>query len=257
MKAIEIAERRNRIVEIVREKKIFHMAEAMQLFDMSNETIRKDFVYLEEIGVVKKIHGGIQLLESDSTENIHMREMEHFAEKNSIVKKAMEFIPDRPCTIGLDTGSTIKLLAAMLAGQTGKTIITNSLQALLQLINSNNEVYCTGGKWCALDMCFQGNIATNAFTDLGMDICFLGSSGVFNHHGICSANFQDLEVKRQLISRSAKRVVLLDSSKFLLSSFVEVAKWEELTCVITDDRIPNEIRKRLSKRVELITVPSQ
>ncbi|MFZ7130860.1 MAG: DeoR/GlpR family DNA-binding transcription regulator [Eubacteriales bacterium] len=254
MNAIEIANRRNKIVELIKKEKILHTSEAVEIFQVSNETIRKDFNYLESKGILKKIHGGATLSESDMIDPFVVRQTEHYEAKLAIAKKALEFIPKEPCILGLDVGSTVTIFAAQLSHLSGKTIITNSLTALQELIDSNNEVYCTGGKFSSHDMSFQGNIANNTLKDLAMDVSFMGSSGVYNRNGICSTSFQDINVKRELLNRSTKTILLMDSSKFTKSSFVEIANWEEIDTVITDDNIPIEIKHGLMDKVEVILV---
>ena len=70
---------------------------------------------------------------------------------------------------------------------------------------------------------------------------------------ICSANYQELDVKRQYIHQSAKKVVLMDSSKFAVSSFLEIAQWNEIDILITDIHIAAEMKERLSHDLQVIT----
>ena len=51
MKASEISERRNQIVELLKEKKFLKITEAVKLLDVSHETVRQDFNYLEKRGL--------------------------------------------------------------------------------------------------------------------------------------------------------------------------------------------------------------
>ena len=53
MKASEISERRNQIVELLKEKKFLKITEAVKLLDVSHETVRQDFNYLEKRGLLK------------------------------------------------------------------------------------------------------------------------------------------------------------------------------------------------------------
>lgn len=253
MKASEISVRRNQIVELLQEKGTLRVADAVRLLDVSHETIRQDFNHLEQQGLLKKIHGGAKLADIGSTADIQFREMRHYPEKLAIVREALRLIPDNYCTIGLDSGSTVALLASKLAELSPKTVFTNSWSSMSALMDSRHEVYFSGGRLLRSDKSFHGNIALNAFRSIAMDLCFMGSSGVWNHNGICSANYQELDVKRQYIHQSAKKVVLMDSSKFAVSSFLEIAQWNEIDILITDIHIAAEMKERLSHDLQVIT----
>ncbi len=252
MKASEISARRKRIMEILQEQKTLRAIDAVRILDVSHETVRQDFNYLAEQGLLKKVHGSVQLTESVPIDDIVSRKPVHHAEKLAIVREALKLIPAGSCTIGLDSGSTVALLASYIADLPPKTIFTNSWYSMAALLESKHDCYFSGGHLEQNDMSFHGNIALNSFQGIGIDLCFMGSSGVWNHEGICTGNYLELDVKRQYIWKSAKKIVLMDSSKFATSSFVEVAKWNTLDILITDSRIAEEAKERLSRDLKVI-----
>ena len=83
---------------------------------------------------------------------------------------------------------------------------------------------------------------------------FIGTGGVRGRDGISTARFADVELKREFIRRSQRKVVLTDSSKFYSASLVEVAGWNEVDTLITDTGIPAEDAARLGEKLELILV---
>ena len=89
MKASEISERRNQIVELLKEKKFLKITEAVKLLDVSHETVRQDFNYLEKRGLLKKVYGGAQLAENGPTADLQFRETSHYAEKLAIAREAL------------------------------------------------------------------------------------------------------------------------------------------------------------------------
>ena len=132
-----------------------------------------------------------------------------------------------------------------------------SWASMTALLDSGHDLYFSGGRLLRSDMSFHGNITRNAFENIAMDLCFMGSSGVWNHSGICSASYPELDAKRQFIERSNTKVVLMDSSKFATSSFVEVAKWNEIDILITDSHIAAEMKARLERELKVITPDSR
>lgn len=251
MKAQSIVERRNKIVELVNKYGLLRVSNAVEIFQVSDETIRKDIAYLDKQGILKKVHGGAVALKSDTIAPINIRQTENHHIKFAICQKALEYIPEDQCIIGLDMGSTLSLLSTLIKELDNKIIITNSFPALQELILSKNKVISTGGEYSPHDMYFRGEFAKNNLQHLAMDICFMGTSGVLNRDGICSTNFYDVDVKREFLKRSRKSIVLLDSSKFNKSSLVKVAEWDEIDLVITDSNIREEDEIKLSQKTQL------
>lgn len=254
MTSANIIERRNQLVELTREKGRISTEEASKLFGVSNETIRQDLLFLESKHILKKVHGGAMLYDNAVIEPLAKRQSENYKAKLAIAKKAMEYVPETGGIIGMDMGSTIAILAELLASTTGNLIITNSQPVLQKMLESKNRLYCLGGEYNAHDMAYQGEQTINALKKLSLDVCFMGTSGVFNRNGICSADFHDISVKQEFIHRSLITVVLADSTKFTKSSLVEVVSWNEIDIVITDTGINSDLAAKLREYVELVIV---
>ena len=254
MKQSDIVQRRTRISEYVQLHGKLFTAHACQMFHVSDETIRKDFLYLEKMQILEKIYGGARLRKSDETKPYTARQDEHYLAKAAIAQRAAQMVPSGGCTIGLDMGTTFSILAGYLAQRSGNLIVTNSNAAIQQLAGSQNRLYVLGGEYDAASRSFQGENACRALRELSRDIAFIGTGGVRGRDGISTARFADVELKREFIRRSQKRVVLTDSSKFYTASLVEVAAWSELDALVTDSRIPPEDAERLRGQVELILI---
>lgn len=251
MTAENILERRNRLVEQVRKNGRVSTQEASVQFGVSLETIRQDFLYLEQRHILKKVHGGAVAWERATVEPLRKRRTENEAAKACIARRALSYVSAGD-TVGLDMGSTVAALADLLAAGQGNLIVTNSLLALEKLTDSANRVYCLGGEYSAHDMAFQGEQAVSALKKLRLDVSFLGTSGVQGRGGICSTGFHDIPVKQEFIHRSRRTVVLADSSKFASASLVEVADWTQVDTLITDSGIDPEQARQLSEKLELV-----
>ncbi|WP_367924128.1 DeoR/GlpR family DNA-binding transcription regulator [uncultured Ruthenibacterium sp.] len=251
MTSANIIERRNRLVELVRKNGRISTEEASSLFGVSSETIRQDFLFLEERHILKKVHGGAVAYERAVIEPLRKRQAENGEIKRIIAQKAMEYITPG-ITIGMDMGSTVAAVADLLAPGAGDLVITNSLLVLQKMADSRHRVYCLGGEYNAHDMAYQGDQAVNALRKLHLDLCFLGTSGVQGRNGICSTDFHDICVKQEFMQRSRKTIVLADSSKFNTTSLVEVADWQEVDVLITDRGIDAGQAQLLREKLELV-----
>lgn len=254
MKAYEIQNRRNQITDLLLKHKKVKVTDFVDKFQVSDETIRQDLAYLESQGILKKIYGGAELLEQKQLEPVIDRTPIDYQAKQAIVNAASDFIPEHAVTIGLDQGSTVAMLANHLKTYQNKIIFTGSLAAILELVRSGNELYCFGGKYSYPDMSFQNDTSHELYPDIKLDICFLGSSGVLNRNGFCTSSFTDAVIKRQLLAKSAKKIVLLDANKFKTASLIEVAPWSDVDLVISNKGIPPEIQQTIETQTRLILI---
>lgn len=254
MKASEIMERRNKIVALVLTKGYLSTEEACQLFQVSNETIRQDFVKLEKQHILKRSHGGASAFESNIVAPIAERQSDNFNYKYQIAKKALEYLPPGGGVVGMDIGSTVSLMADLMEDTSNYLVITSSHPVLQKIIRSKNRLYNLGGEYNPIDMAYQGEQTISSLKKLSLDVTFIGTSGVMNRGGICSRDFHDINIKQAFIQQSKKVIILTDSSKFTSTSLVEVAPWNQVDLIITDSRIPESIAEEMRTMAELVIV---
>ena len=78
-------QRREKIKAILREQKSVTVLELMEYFNVTNETIRRDLLALEEEGFVSRVHGGAYIEGGTTNEiNISLRRTTHSAQKQQI-----------------------------------------------------------------------------------------------------------------------------------------------------------------------------
>ncbi|WP_019552759.1 DeoR/GlpR family DNA-binding transcription regulator [Propionispira raffinosivorans] len=249
------AERRNNIAELIISNGSIKVGEVAKKFDVSTETIRKDLIYLDKIGVIKKSRGGalssLEIIEKP----LEYRNTENFDLKNAIANKALSFVKNNS-VIFIDAGSTTLCLAKLLYLKKGLTIITNSFSAANVLSNSQNIIHMSGGQLNNTTMALEGFGATNFLSKIKVDIAFLGSSGFKEHNGPTSIDFSDANVKQTMIDNSKLAVVLADSNKSRSTALVEYTSWKNIDYLVTDDGMASIDADNLKKHVELIIITS-
>ena len=254
MKRQEIENRRRQIIEHIQRKGSLSTEYASRLFHVSDETIRKDFAYLEKMQIVEKFYGGARLLNQRDNLPYTIREDIHYDAKRSIALKALSLIPDKEINIGLDMGSTVSILTDLIPPHSPQLFITNSNIAAQKLLSKEDRLFLLGGDYDPDRQCYQCEPSVQILHHLSLDLVFLGTGGVENLSGISTTQFKDVKLKQEFISRSRMKIVLADSSKFSGNSLVQVAEWSEVDILITDSGIPREAADDLSKKVDLIIV---
>lgn len=253
MARVIVEERRNKIAQMIVANGSIKVGEIAQMFEVSTETIRKDLIYLNKKGIVKKSHGGALSTYDFSERPLHHRETENLSVKNEIAVKALELIPKK-AVIYLDAGSTVLCLAKLLSLKSGYTIITGSLSAAGILANSKNVLHISGGEVSGVTMAMFGYGATSFLSKIKVDISFLGTSGFQEHNGPASIDFQDAEVKRCMIANSKKVVVLADSGKSAITALVEYTSWKNVDYFISDSGLSADARQKIAQHTEVLLV---
>ncbi|WP_413538069.1 DeoR/GlpR family DNA-binding transcription regulator [Enterococcus malodoratus] len=252
MKAVEIAQRRKEITELLYQQNELKVSDLVKTFQVSDETIRKDLTYLAKEGVLKKQHGKATLVKEKELAPVFQRTTQ-FPEKDRITQAALALITNEDYSIGLDQGSTLALLAKKILPLKEKQIFTGSLAAITQLANGHHKLFCFGGEYSPADMAFR-NSGNEILPDIHFDLCFFGSSGVKNRKGFCTSSLIDAEAKRRMLKKSTKKIVLLDQTKFEKTSLVQVAPWSEIDVVITSKGLPLDYERMISAYAKLILV---
>ena len=221
-------------------EKIIDIKHAMKLLSVSESTVRRLFVNLEQKGVCVRGHGCIRIFDNDIT-NIYVYERVEgtsVAEKEVIADKAMKLIESGD-VIFLDAGTTLAKLSARIADALrdnhlhNLTIFTNSL-VNLNVLKDYADVNVIGGVYRDNRKDFCGIIAEMAIQNIYFNKCFVGTDGYGKGIGFTASDFQTARISQLLIANSEKSYILADTDKFNQTSGICFAKDEDITAVITN-----------------------
>lgn len=244
-------ERRNKLAQLLVSEGSAKVGDLAGLFGVSTETIRKDLLWLEREGYVKKSHGGAmaagQLLERP----LAARAAENVEAKGKIALAALALLPGKG-TLVLDAGSTTHAIAKQLALRSGFTVFTNSAAILATLSGSRNTVYALGGEMRGSSMALVGMWALRALAEVRADLAFLGTDGFCGRGGPCTASYAEADVKRAMITGSTRAVLVCDSRKFRTDAMVQFCEWGQVDCLVTDDGADRQDIRRVEQLTKII-----
>jgi DeoR family fructose operon transcriptional repressor len=258
-----VAERRERVAALLRERRTVSISELSALFDASEATIRRDLIKLEEQGLAKRTYGGaISLYSSGLDAPFSVRAHHHIAEKRAIALAAAGLVSDGE-TIILDAGTTTAHLAGVLRNRHNLTIITNSVRVMNELHDCDGvSVIATGGALHALgalpeegDLIMAGPVAEATLRRFRPSKVFLGTAGITLAEGMTNSLLPQAQVKQLMIQTSEEVILLTDHSKFGHVSYSIVAPVDVLDKVITDSGINSEDCAALEERgIDVVVV---
>ncbi len=206
-------ERKNEILTILRKTGSATVSELAKKLFVSEATVRRDLIELQDMGLLRRSHGGAVLLEAADEISILVRMTENAEGKQQIAKKALEHIPTDFKTVFLDNSSTV-LAVAQQMNLAEKTVVTNSLQAVSVLSRTRSiNLIVPGGTVSPRGHSITGSWANTLISELRFDL-MLTSCTALDTEGAYESSLDQREIKRTVFRRSAFRVLLADQSKF-------------------------------------------
>ncbi len=228
--------------------KVCRIDELSETLEVSDATVRRDLQSLEEQGKVRRVHGGAIRVKFPRAEPLFEEKASlNPGEKSSIAEKALELIQDSDI-VYLDGGSTIQALAGMLGSKKNLTVITNSLMAAADLMESGHKLILVGGEFRALSRTLVGSLTSHIINSLYIDKAFLGTIGFTVEDGISTTDSNEAFTKELIMKRSNKVIVLADSSKIGTTSFAVSGTPSDIDILITDAGIPKNVIEQLNKK---------
>lgn len=218
------------------------MKDAVKMFQLSESTLRRIFIKLEDEKKAVRTIGGIISASPDSYYNYDLTSQKQKEEKDSIGRYAARLIQPSDF-IYIDCGSTTAYLAHAVVKliQSGKlseklNVITNSL-INLKILHPYCNVILTGGILNEKRKSFTGALGTDFLSNFHFSKGFFGADGMSFEHGFSCDNIAISQITRAALLQTNEPYVLLDSSKINHPSYVNFASLDEVSAVITDRKI--------------------
>lgn len=228
-------ERRNLILEKAHEKKKVIVSELSREFEVSEETIRRDLEKLEEDGHVTKSYGGAVLKEKSSIDlPFNVRWKANPEGKHRIAELICGEIEDGD-HIMLDASTTAVFIAKSIKQKRHLTVITNSIEILLELADVPGwNIIAPGGLLKPNSMSLIGKKALDGIGSYHVDKAFFSCKGIDLKNGVTDGNVETGGVKQNMISAADKVYLAVDSSKFGRTAFSKICDLSALDYVVTD-----------------------
>ncbi len=252
------SDRRELIVDLVRERERVTVEALAQELDTSPETIRRDLTELAARGFIRKFHGGAASTEaavfgSKVEGAFHARMQEHMREKRAIARRAAALFSSGDALF-IDTGTTTVIFAEELARLSGLTVITNSV-AIVQTIvrgNESNRAFLIGGRYRDDGSENLGTLAVEQISRFRAPHTVL-TAGAIEPHGVMDYDLSEAEVAIAMVANTHSLTVLADSSKFSRTGLFHVCPLAEVDRLVANRAPEGRLAEALkSAAVELI-----
>jgi DeoR family fructose operon transcriptional repressor len=241
-----IARRQNMIeyLEINHEASVKELAE---LYDVSVMTIRRDFHYLEDIGIIDLHYGGARIRkERILLPSFNKRDHQENPLKRSIGKAAAGYIKDGD-SIFMDVSTTVFYILRYLQ-DVHLTVITNSIHVMECLYqNPKIRLLIAPGIYNP-DTAGTCDLSTiDYIRKFHVDKAFIGAMACSPKFGVCSSNEIEGALKNQMQKNADESFLLVDHTKFRTSGPVIHNALSDYDYILTDSQLDSEMEKTVRK----------
>lgn len=239
-------ERQHAITVLARDAGRVDVAALAERFEVTPETVRRDLGSLERRGLLRRVHGGAIPVERLGFEPaVADRQNVLTAEKERIAKAALEELPLEGAVL-LDAGTTTLRLAELVPGDRELTVVTNSPQVALMLVERPRlTVHLVGGRLRSRTLAVVDEAATVFLRDLFVDVAFLGTNGLSVERGLTTSDRAEAVTKQAMIAAARRVVVLADHTKVGNDHFVRFGGLADVDLLVTDSGLAPDLAEEL------------
>lgn len=227
-------ERREQILETLRQSGEVSINHIIEQFRVSPATARRDLRFLERQGLAIRRHGGASTPESSLYEASFLgRGRAYIAHKRSIALAASALIQDAQ-TIALTGGTTTTAVARALRGR-ALVIVTNAVNIAMELAREQNiRMHLTGGRLHGSSYELVGAAAAQTLQGLNVDVAFIGVNGISVERGLTTHNEEEAEINRAMVDAAHRVVVVADHSKLGKVTLIQICPIDAAHVLVTD-----------------------
>ncbi len=245
---METQSRRNKILELISTEGKVKVADLSIYFATSSVTIRNDLAYLENEGLLERIHGGavgtyksyLSLSFNDRL-NVNLNEKERIAETFSNL-----VIPGD--TMIFNAGSTSLMCARKCFEKPGISVVTNSIVIAGEArMNHVERVILLGGMLDGEYQFTYGDDTINHVNKYMADKLIMSVDGISASGGITTHHNSEVESTKAMMQRASYVIVVADGSKIGRTGFASICPVSEIDLLITAFNAPEDDINELKK----------
>ena len=165
-----IKERRNRILEIVKERKYCTVNYLSQALCVAPITIRRDLTEMEHAGLITRCFGGATIPDYENREvPFDVRNQSNISVKEQLAQKAAKLIKNGD-VVFLDASSTVSRMTEYLTPEQNLIVVTNSTLVIEKLKEKQIRCYLTGGAPVRNSYALLGSLAEQTISCFNANI---------------------------------------------------------------------------------------
>ncbi|TLP65806.1 DeoR/GlpR transcriptional regulator [Parasedimentitalea maritima] len=211
------------------------------------ETIRRNIRTLEDKAIVRKVHGGVHLVEDVTEPPFHSRMDTNAAVKTRLAAAVAATISDGD-SVFLDIGSTTAYVALALKQHSNLYVVTNSAFVAQALATrNNNRVFMAGGELRSHDGGAFGTEALEMIGRLNVQFAVFSAGAVNAGLGFMLHDLEEANIARAAAANAQIKIIVADSEKYGKRAPVALECSGDMDVFYSDAPPPDDIAQYLAE----------
>ena len=235
------------IAELIDKRGKLSLAQLGEHFpNVSQMTLRRDLLTLEEDGKIIRVRGGamsVKDVQKTSGEPYVKKTAIHTDEKIVIAEKAAALV-DEGVSIFLDAGSTALYLAKELP-DIPCNVFTNGLAVATELAKKKNiMVNLLGGPLIKDNLSTASSFSSMYFADMNFELAIIAAAAFTPENGFSCGTQLEADLFKLIRKKAKFTYLMLDSSKIGKIKPYTFAHTEDINVLITDNDFPADLKEQ-------------
>ncbi len=218
--------------------------------DVSQMTLRRDLLLLEQQGRIIRVRGGamsVKEVQKISGEPYVKKETIHTDEKIIIAEKAASLI-DEGCSLFIDGGTTAMYLAKNFPDM-NVHVFTNGLAVAMELAKKKNmNVTMVGGQVMRENLSTASPLAKDYFNNTNFELAIISASAFTPENGFSCTSQIEADLLKMVREKAKSLYMMLDSSKIGKVQPYTFTRMEEIDVLITDGNLPSDMKQLFEQK---------
>jgi len=233
----DLNSRQDKILKLVRELGYVSIDQLSAQFGVSQQTVRRDIIFLDSQNLVRRHHGGAGLPPGTDRLAYPNRKGRNAVAKEMIGRLIASKIPNG-ASLFIDIGTTMAAVAEALVSHQNLKIITNHIDVVYTLCERTDfEIILTGGLVRNRDRAIWDESTAEFLRRFRVDYGVFGVGSLTDDGQLLDYHYRDAQASRAAMEIARVKFAGFDHSKLNASALMPFAHVAELDAIFTD-RMP-------------------
>ena len=242
------AQRRVRIVELLKEHGAVRVSSLSDDLKVSEMTIRRDLERLETDGLLSRTHGGAILKRHMAEEPQYLENVATHAEEKERIARAAAAMIEPGETVFLSSGTTAARVLRHVSPELEARVVTHNVGALAEAQGLQIELILLGGQFRSRSNVVEGAAAVEFVSRFHAGRMLIGVDGFDLREGLTTPSLGIAGIEREMIAHTRGEVtVLADRSKIGVVADVVICGLDQVDVVMVDDGVDDGVREEMRR----------
>ena len=227
-------ERQKEILKILHHNGKVSVVELSRALYVTEMTIRRDLCEMEKGGFLRRYRGGAVLKINVGEMPISERLLLDRQEKEVLAKKCTAYLSDG-ITVFIDSSSTCQYIIPYLSEYKNITVVTNSINSLLELSKLHIPTVLIGGEYYEQDMCTVGSLAERYVSEFNVDVAFFTTAAISSDGVISDFDLKQTTIRKHVMKNANRSIFLFEKEKYGKKYLYTLCSAEDATAILKTD----------------------